>query len=233
MKRLISVLALITVLCAPALALSDAEYLKMKKDPEFSAADSQLTRAYNQAKSSMSKSDFEKLRREQRQWIESGRDSEAKSVMRNRNTKLFAYTHVTLERARKIYSAIPVDSYASVSVNADDFIGTYYNSNLLCLEIWRDNKQKLCVGFYEPRKNSPNMFGYPNGNVLEVEFDYDDEDLMSLVKYENGIEEEGNLDLRAKLTMLNEDTIKMEASPDIERLFGQTSGIFIRGTREH
>lgn len=231
MKRLISALALITVLCVPALALTDAEYLDMKKDPEFRVADSQLTRAYNQAKSSMSKSNFEKLQREQRQWIKSGRDSEAKKVMRNQNTKLFAYTYVTLERARKIYSAIPSDSYASLSVRADDFIGTYYNSNLLCLEIWWDNK-KLCVGFYEPRKNSPNMFGYPNGNVLEVEFNYDDEDLMSLVKYENGIEEEENLDLRAKLTMLNEDTIKMEASPDIERLFGQTSGIFIRGTRE-
>lgn len=231
MKRLISALALITVLCVPALALSDAEYLKMKKDPAFRAADSQLTRAYNQAKNSMSKSDFEKLQREQRQWIKSGRDSEAKKVMRNQNPKLFAYTHVTLERARKIYSAIPSDSYASLSVSADDFIGTYYNSNYLCLEIQRDDK-KLCVGFYEPRKNSPNMFGYPDGNVLEVEFNYYDEDLMSIVKYENGIEENEKLVLRAKLTMLNEDTIKMEASPDIERLFGQTSGIFIRGTRE-
>lgn len=235
MKRLISALALITVLCVPALALSDSEYLEMKKDPAFRAADTQLTRAYNQAKNSMSKSDFEKLRREQRKWIESGRDSEAKSVMRNRNPKLFAYTHVTLERARKIYSAIPPDSYSSLSVSADDFIGTYYNSNHLCLVIWRDNskKQKLCVGFNEPRKNSPDMFGYPDGNVLEVEFDYNDEDLMSLVKYENGIEEEGNLDLRAKLTMLNEDTIKMEASPDIERLFGQTSGIFIKGHEDN
>lgn len=231
MKHLISALALIVVLCVPALALSDAEYLDMKKNPEFRAADNQLTRAYNQAKSSMSKSDFEKLKREQLQWIKSGRDNEARKVIRNRNNKLFAYTHVTLERARKIYSAIPSSSYASLSVSADDFIGTYYNSNFLCLEIWRDN-EKLCVGFYEPRKNSPNMFGYPDGNVLEVEFDYDDEDLMSLVKYENGIDEKENLDLRAKLTMLNNDTIKMEASPDIERLFGQTSGIFIRGKRE-
>ena len=62
MKRFMSALVLIIVLCVPAFALSDAEFLEMKKDPEFSEANRKLNSAYNQAKKSMTKAKFERLK---------------------------------------------------------------------------------------------------------------------------------------------------------------------------
>ena len=235
MKRLICALAAVAVLCVPAFALSNSEYLKMKKDSAFNAADGHLTRAYNQAKSSMSTSDFEKLKREQRQWIAEGRDKEAKRLMRNGFDKPGAYTDATLNRAREIYSKIPLSS-VSQSVRAEDFIGTYYNGNYVCMTIWREDREfekkrpkgVLSVGFSIPRINGPDLFGRPRGNILEAEFDYDNDELMALVKYESGIKKEGNLDIRARLIMLNKYAIKVEASPDLDSLFGTTSGIFLR-----
>ena len=43
MKRLVIVVALMLVISAPAFALSDAEYRRMMKDPEFAAADRELS----------------------------------------------------------------------------------------------------------------------------------------------------------------------------------------------
>lgn len=239
MKRLICALAAVAVLCVPAFALSNSEYLKMKKDSAFNEADGHLTRAYNQAKNSMSASDFEKLKREQRQWVADGRDKEAKRLMRNGFDKLGAYTDATLNRAREIYSRIPLSS-VSQSVRAEDFIGTYYNSNYVCMTIWREDREfekkrpngVLSIGFSIPRINGSEMYGRPRGNILDAEFDYENDELMALVKYESGIEKEGNLDLRARLMMLNEYTIKVEASPDLDSLFEPTSGIFLMSEDE-
>lgn len=230
MKRFLSALALIMLLCVPAFALSDGEYLKMKKDPAFKTADGHLSKAYSQAKTSMSKTAFEKLKDEQRQWVTDGRDKEAKSLIRDGYDKLDAYTQVTRRRACEIYSKIPL-SAISFSASVNDFIGDYSDVNYLGLTVYKDNERKktLCAAFGMARRNSADMFGYPRGNVLEVKFDSDDEDSMNLLKYEAGIDEDENLDLWAKLTMLNKDTIKVEASPDLNRLFDSVSGIFLRG----
>jgi len=60
-KRLISFCALIFVVMfySSAFALSDAEFQKLKKDPDFAAADKKLNRVYKEVQASMSKSEFE------------------------------------------------------------------------------------------------------------------------------------------------------------------------------
>lgn len=235
MKRLFATLTLVFMFCVPAFALSDAEFLKMKKDSDFREADKHLNRVYKEAQNSMTKSDFEKIKSEQSNWIKSGRDEAAKKLLKQNQahySKTEAYTEVTLQRAKEIYGQIPYDLSL---ITADDFVGTYESEDYLSLVIWwKDEKTKktLCVGFNVPRRNSPDMFGYPEDNVLEAEFDYNDEDLMALVKYESGIEKERNLDIRAKVTMLSRNKLKLEASPDLKKLYGITKNIFIRDYKE-
>jgi len=228
-KRLISFCALIFVVMfySSAFALSDAEFQKLKKDPDFAAADKKLNRVYKEVQASMSKSEFEKVKRGQLQWINSERDKEVKKLLSEGNfSKAEAYTTVTLDRARKLYGEIPCDLGL---VNPEDFIGKYEADNYLSLSIWKaDGKKKtLCVSVYEPRRNGADMFGWPRGNVIEVEFDYDDTDLMQILKYEAGEEGEEDLDLSAKVTMLGKNKLKIEASPDLERIFS-ASGIYYR-----
>ena len=66
MRRLLMVITVLLVISAPAFALSDAEYLRMKKNPEFAAADRELTEAYNEAKKVLDKSEFAAFRQDQR-----------------------------------------------------------------------------------------------------------------------------------------------------------------------
>ena len=227
-KRLIFILFFVFTFCGAPFALSDSEFLKFKKDSDFREADKELNQAYKEAQSLMPQSDFEKIKRQQIQWIKSGRDDDAKKFLKTGDySKTEAYTLATRRRAREIYGKIPCDLGL---VDIDDFIGDYYDDeNYLCLSISRDkNKKKnLCVSINEPRKNSPDMFGSPKGNILEAEFDYNDEDLMNILKYENGIDEDEDLDLSVKITMLGKNKIKVEASQDLNQLFN-ASGIFIR-----
>ena len=65
MKRLLFVLTLMLVLSAPAFALSDAEYLRMKKSSKFFAdADMFSSDAYGNVKDVMPRSEFEKNNRD-------------------------------------------------------------------------------------------------------------------------------------------------------------------------
>ncbi len=84
-----------------AFGLSDNEYRQMMNDSEFRAADSALNQAYRNAKNSLSASDFNALKRNQAQWIKSGRDNEAKKLLRTMS-RVEAYTSVTLTRAEYI-----------------------------------------------------------------------------------------------------------------------------------
>lgn len=229
MKRFISAAVLIIVLCVPALGLSDAEYLRMKRNPDsgFDDADKELNRAYKQAEQYMTKSEFEKLKREQRQWLADGRDKDAQRIMREENEpKEWAYTYATLKRAQEIYSITPSES---AEINAHDFIGVYYNDNDLRLTIyWADEQSELMnVNFSVPRL-SVELQGYADGKVLKAECDEESE---KLAKYEFGIDEEKNVDFSAALTMLNKDKIRVKAASDLDGLFESASGIFVR--REH
>ena len=139
MKRFISIIALIFVFAVPAFALTDAEYLKMKKDPDFAAADRELTSAYNDAKNKMTKSEFSKLKNLQRQWIASGRDQHAKNLIREGYSKIEAYTEATLARAQEIRNELTLST-----LSTDDIEGYYDNGDDVYLFIgWKNRNKKL------------------------------------------------------------------------------------------
>ena len=104
MKRLMSIIAVVLVFAVPAFALSDAEYLRMKKSSaNFAEADEFLSDAYNNVKSVMSRSEFASIKEEQREWIKSGRDEAARAFMNEGYSKMEAYTKATEERAEELY----------------------------------------------------------------------------------------------------------------------------------
>lgn len=101
-KAVIMLMLMMMLLFVPsAFGLSDNEYGQMMNDSEFRAADSALNRAYRNAKNSLSASDFNALKKNQAQWIKSGRDNEAKRLLRTMS-RVEAYTSVTLARAEYI-----------------------------------------------------------------------------------------------------------------------------------
>ena len=97
MKRLCAVFAMMALLAAPALALSDEEYRRMMKDPEFAAADKKLNEAWAAAQKSLPKAALEALKKDQRAWIAKGRDKEASE--QGDAPRVEAYAFVTEVRA--------------------------------------------------------------------------------------------------------------------------------------
>ena len=108
MKRLFSIFALLLVFCAPAFALSDAEYLKWKKNSrEFREADKSMSESYNSCKKILPSSDFKAIHDEQIEWIKLGRDERAKEIMDDKGCScLEAYTKATEERDHELYHNI-------------------------------------------------------------------------------------------------------------------------------
>lgn len=100
MKRIVSVLALMLLMVSPSFALSDAEYLRMRRNSvAFARADKKLNRVWAQLKKSLPKSVFAELDKVQREWITSGRDSEAEQLMDEGYSRVEAYTRATNDRA--------------------------------------------------------------------------------------------------------------------------------------
>ena len=87
------------------MALTDAEYQEMLKDPGFVAADKALNQAWAEAKKVMPKAAFEALKKEQGAWVAKGRDTEAKEFMKNGMEAPKAYALVTEMRMRAIQTA--------------------------------------------------------------------------------------------------------------------------------
>ncbi len=106
MKRLLAAVALILALYVPAYALSDEDYIRFKRNPAFAEADRSLASAYNDAKDSMTHNAFEDLRESQREWVEYGRDREARRLMREDYSRVEAYTEVTRRRVAYIKQQI-------------------------------------------------------------------------------------------------------------------------------
>ena len=102
MKKIISVLALIVLMAAPALALSDAEYLKMKKNQSFARADRKLTNTWNRLKKTLPEFVFQELQKNQRAWIKNGRDNDAKQYIKEGYSRVEAYTMATNDRANNL-----------------------------------------------------------------------------------------------------------------------------------
>lgn len=81
-------------------ALSDEDYLRMKRDnPEYARAEQNLTRVWNELKSSMPKDKYHILLKEQRDWIRSERDAFAAGYMKQGYSRVEAYTMATNDRA--------------------------------------------------------------------------------------------------------------------------------------
>lgn len=103
MKRLFAVLTLIFLLASPAFALSDSEYLKMKRNyPKFARADRNLTRVWNELKKELSTKDFKELQKNQREWIAKGRDDAANEYINEGYSRVEAYTRATNDRANAL-----------------------------------------------------------------------------------------------------------------------------------
>ena len=130
MKRFIFGLFLAVFFICPAFALSDAEYLRMKKDSNFAAADKELTRVYNQARKSLSKEKAEHLKEVQLVWIESERDREANNLIEAQGySRIAAYTQVTRDRAESL-------EYITNLIKTE---GDYYSHSGAHLEIsWQN-----------------------------------------------------------------------------------------------
>ena len=104
MKHLMSIVAVVLVFTVPAFALSDAEYLRMKKSSaDFAEADKFLSDAYNNVKNVMPRSEFASIKEEQREWIKSGRDEAAQDFIDDGMTRTEAYTKVTEMRAYDLH----------------------------------------------------------------------------------------------------------------------------------
>ena len=100
MKRFLAVITLIFMLISPALALSDAEFLRMKKNnADFARADRRLSQVWNRLKKELPKRVFNVLRDEQRDWVEYGRDEDANAYMEEGYSRVEAYTMATSDRA--------------------------------------------------------------------------------------------------------------------------------------
>ncbi len=114
MKRLFSALLLLALLAGSAAALTDKEYLTMKKeDGSFNQADERLNELWKELKSMMSAKDFKALQEENASWLKTGRDKAAKSFMNDGLDKNTAYAEATWTRvtylaelkAKQVYGA--------------------------------------------------------------------------------------------------------------------------------
>ena len=102
-KRFISVLVFVMMLSSAAFALSDAEYNRMKKHSKsFAEADRRLSRVWHEIKDDMPEKQFKILQSEQREWIDDGRDREARRYIKKGYSKTEAYTKATNERVDKL-----------------------------------------------------------------------------------------------------------------------------------
>ena len=103
MKKLIYILTVLILFTSSAFALSDAEYLKMKRNsPEFARADRKLTNTWNKLKKSLPDFVFAELQKDQREWIRKGRDNDAKEYIKDGNSRTEAYTLATYFRANQL-----------------------------------------------------------------------------------------------------------------------------------
>ena len=96
-----ALLVSVFVLSSTAFALSDKEYKQFMRTPEFAKADKALNAAWQNAKNSLDGNEFETLKKNQRSWVKSGRDNEAKPLLRKMK-RVQAYAIVTDNRAKYI-----------------------------------------------------------------------------------------------------------------------------------
>ena len=100
MRKIFAALMLLVLSASVSFALTDAEYLKMKKtNADFARADKRLSQVWKKLKGAVSKEVFAELQEYQREWIDSGRDIEAQGLMDEGYSRVEAYTMATSDRA--------------------------------------------------------------------------------------------------------------------------------------
>lgn len=103
MRRILTVIALVLLITSPSFALSDAEYLRMRRNSiAFARADKNLNRVWANLRKSMPKKVFAELEEMQHEWIRDGRDIEAQVLIDDGLSKVEAYTSVTNDRAKAL-----------------------------------------------------------------------------------------------------------------------------------
>ena len=103
MKKVFAVVALVLAMAGAAFALSDEEYTSLKKsNADFARADKRLTQVWKKLKADLSKSVFAELQKDQREWIDTGRDEEADVLMNDGYSRAEAYTIATNNRADEL-----------------------------------------------------------------------------------------------------------------------------------
>ena len=131
MRTLFSLVSLVLVAAlfsaSSALALSDAEYTEMyRTSPYFKAADDELTQTWKETTRGLSPKDKKALLQEQRQWLRSERDEEAKALMRQGIRKDCAYakankSRIASLRAFAYYASLSPADKAAGNIKADGY----------------------------------------------------------------------------------------------------------------
>ena len=103
MKRFVTALLMMMLMISPAFALSDSEYLRMRRSSaDFAQADKRLNNVWNRLRRTLPKRVFTQLDRLQREWVKSGRDDEAAALMDDGYSRTEAYTMATNDRAEAL-----------------------------------------------------------------------------------------------------------------------------------
>ena len=199
MKRFIAVAAVMCVLAVPAFALSDAEYSRMMKDPGFARADAELNAAYSAAKEVMSKEDFADFRKDQREWLASGRDKTAKIFLDSGYSRVEAYTKSTLNRAEGIRGWLDTIERGLIDVREID--DAYFDNG-------KGSYLYLSLIDYSGMRYEVSFSGQGDKLKLDGTYDYDNKTMNA---------EDGGL--KATLTFEDADTVNVKVNSAFHRAF--------------
>ena len=114
--RILAAAALALVIAQPGFAFGDAEHKAMLAQSQaYREADEGLNGAWKEAKKMLPADEYKKLLADQRQWVKTGRDAEAKAQIDAGTSKADAYANVTMDRIRYVNNVIS----RSVLVHSD------------------------------------------------------------------------------------------------------------------
>lgn len=100
-RGFIAVIMFLLAFNGTAFALNDREYYDMKKDPFFRASDKKLTKLIEELKIYLSDKEFDDLKARHKEWIASGLDQAAKTLMeKNKLAKVDAYVRAAEGRIK-------------------------------------------------------------------------------------------------------------------------------------
>lgn len=129
MRELIAILVIL--IAAPLYALTEAEYENLIRTwPAFAKADRELGEAWKANTNSLNKNDKDYILKNQREWIKSGRNQDARELMADGTSQRCAYLLATMQRTAflKAYGYnmnLPQEDQDAGRVKADDFFFDY------------------------------------------------------------------------------------------------------------